>query len=108
MSACLSLSKSSRLTLTQGNHIKTGELIVSSKVIGHISEGLYRGPAGVFKELISNAFDANARTVWISTGRPRFDLVSIRDDGDGMTFDKFEEIMTGGIGDSDKRIGQTE
>ncbi len=82
----------------------TGELRVSSKVLGHISEGLYRGPAGVFKELISNAFDANAKTMWISTGRPTFDVVSVRDDGDGMTLGKFKEVVSGGIGDSDKRI----
>ena len=83
--------------------VKKGDLVVSSKVLGHISEGLYRGPAGVFKELVSNAFDANARTIWISTGRPRFDVVSIRDDGDGMTIEKFMELVNGGIGDSDKR-----
>ena len=80
-----------------------GPLVVSSKVLGHISEGLYRGPAGVFKELVSNAFDADARTIWISTGRPRFDVVSIRDDGVGMTLQKFSELVNGGIGDSDKR-----
>ena len=78
--------------------------MVSSKVLGHISEGLYRGPAGVVKELISNAYDANARTVWISTGRPTFDVVSVKDDGDGMTLDKFERLMSGGVGDSDKRL----
>ena len=83
--------------------IDTGKLVVSSKVLGHISEGLYRGPSGVFKELLSNAFDANARTVWISTGRPTFDVVSVRDDGDGMILKKFKEVVTGGIGDSDKR-----
>ena len=33
-----------------------GQLIVSSKVLGHISEGLYRGPAGVLKELVANGF----------------------------------------------------
>ena len=82
----------------------TGDLKVSSKILGHISEGLYRGPAGVFKELVSNAFDANAKTIWISTGRPRFDVVSVWDDGDGMTLDKFKELMSGGIGDSDKRV----
>ena len=80
-----------------------GNLLVSSKVLGHISEGLYRGPAGVLKELISNAFDANARTVRISTGRPHFDVLSISDDGDGMTMEKFLEVVGGGIGDSDKR-----
>ena len=83
---------------------RVGPLVVSSKVLGHISEGLYRGPAGVIKELISNAYDANAKTVWISTGRPTFDVVSVKDDGDGMTLDKFERLMSGGIGDSDKRL----
>ena len=82
---------------------KSGNLVVSSKVLGHISEGLYRGPAGVIKELISNAFDANAKTVWISTGRPTFDVVSVKDDGDGMTLGKFTKVVEGGIGDSDKR-----
>ena len=81
-----------------------GDLVVSSKILGHISEGLYRGPAGVLKELVSNSFDANARTVWISTGRPTFDVVSVRDDGDGMSLQKFLEIVSGGIGDSDKRV----
>ena len=83
--------------------IEEGDLVVSTKILGHISEGLYRGPAGVFKELVSNAFDANARTVWISTGRPTFDVVSVRDDGDGMTLTKFRQVVSGGIGDSDKR-----
>ena len=83
--------------------IEEGDLVVSTKILGHISEGLYRGPAGVFKELVSNAFDANARTVWISTGRPSFDVVSVRDDGNGMTFSKFKDVVSGGIGDSDKR-----
>lgn len=82
---------------------RSGELVVSSKVLGHISEGLYRGPGGVLKELISNAFDANARTVWISTGRPTFDVVSIRDDGDGMDLQDFLRLVKGGIGDSTKR-----
>ena len=81
-----------------------GELVVSSKILGHISEGLYRGPSGVFKELASNSFDADARNVWISTGRPTFDVVSVRDDGDGMTLQKFHEVVSGGIGDSDKRV----
>ena len=82
----------------------TGALVVSSKILGHISEGLYRGPSGVFKELVSNAFDANSKTIWISTGRPTFDVVSVRDDGDGMTRGKFMELVSGGIGDSDKRV----
>lgn len=89
--------------MTIDSQTQRGDLIVSSKVLGHISEGLYRGPAGALKELISNAFDANARQISISTGRPSFDVVSVRDDGDGMTIDRFVENLRGGIGDSDKR-----
>lgn len=89
--------------MTTQTDIQRGDLVVSSKLLGHISEGLYRGPAGVIKELVSNAFDANAKTVWISTGRPTFDVVSVRDDGEGMTLEKFIEVVDGRIGDSDKR-----
>lgn len=81
-----------------------GDLVVSTKVLGHISEGLYRGPAGAFKEMVCNSFDANALHVWISTGRPSFDVVSVRDDGDGMTYEQFIQMVKGGIGDSNKRI----
>lgn len=85
-----------------------GPLVVSSKVLGHISEGLYRGPSGVLKELIANAFDANATTVWINTGRPVFDVVSVRDDGEGMSLGEFQRVVSGGIGDSEKRIEKRE
>jgi len=84
--------------------LESGNLVVSTKVLGHISEGLYRGPAGAFKEMVCNSFDANACHVWISTGRPSFDVVSVRDDGDGMTYEQFTTMVDGGIGDSNKRI----
>ena len=83
----------------------TGPLVVSSKLLGHISEGLYRGPSGVLKELVSNSFDANATEIWISTGWPTFDVVSISDNGDGMSLRKFKRLVDGGIGDSEKRTG---
>ena len=81
----------------------SGPLVVSSKLLGHISEGLYRGPSGVLKELVSNSFDANATEIWISTGWPTFDVVSISDNGDGMSLEKFKQLVDGGIGDSEKR-----
>lgn len=81
-----------------------GPLVVSSKVLGHISGGIYRGPAGALKELIANSFDARATLVEISTGRPVFQVVSVRDNGDGMTLVRFGRMVSGGIGDSDKRI----
>ena len=79
------------------------EIEVNSKILGHISTGIYRTPAGAIKELVSNAFDADATRVAITTNWPSFDIITCRDNGSGMTQEKFKEIMTGGIGDSAKR-----
>ena len=80
------------------------DIEVNSKLLGHISAGIYRSPAGAIKELVSNAFDADATRVAITTNWPSFDIITCRDDGSGMTQGKFKEIMTGGIGDSAKRV----
>ena len=80
------------------------EIQVSSKILGHISAGIYRSPAGAIKELVSNAFDADATRVAITTNWPSFDIITCRDNGSGMTQKKFEEIMTREIGDSGKRV----
>lgn len=77
---------------------------VSSKIVGHISAGIYRSPAGALKELVSNAFDADATRVAITTNWPSFDIITCRDNGRGMTQEKFENIMRQGIGDSTKRV----
>lgn len=77
---------------------------VSSKIVGHISAGIYRSPAGALKELVSNAFDADATRVAITTNWPSFDIITCRDNGSGMTRGKFERIMRKGIGDSTKRV----
>ncbi len=76
---------------------------VSSKILGHISTGIYRSPGGAIKELVSNAFDADATRVAITTNRPSFDIITCRDNGSGMTQEKFKKIMTQEIGNSAKR-----
>lgn len=80
------------------------EIKVSSKILGHISAGIYRSPAGAIKELVSNAFDADATRVAITTNWPSFDIITCRDNGTGMTQQKFKEIMDREIGDSTKRV----
>lgn len=75
---------------------------LAAKVIGHISQGLYRTPSGALKELISNAYDARATYVKLHTGFPRFTTFSCEDDGTGISKEKFIQLMEGGIGDSDK------
>jgi hypothetical protein len=77
---------------------------LSAKVFGHISQGLYRTPAGAIKELISNAFDADAESVRIHTGFPRFDSFSCEDNGNGMSREEFERLMKKGVGTSFKRL----
>ena len=79
------------------------DIEVSSKVLGHISTGIYRSPGGAIKELVSNAFDADATRVAITTNWPSFDIITCRDNGSGITRKKFEAIMTREIGDSTKR-----
>lgn len=81
---------------------------VSSKILGHISSGIYRSTGGALKELVSNAFDANATKVTITTNHPSFDIITCRDNGDGMRPDDFQQLMKGGIGDSPKRVGDKE
>ena len=80
------------------------EITVSSKILGHISAGVYRSPGGAIKELVSNAFDADATRVAITTNWPSFDIITCYDNGIGMAQEKFEKMMSGEIGDSSKRV----
>src|SRR5260370_707646 len=75
---------------------------VAASFIADISAGIYRTPAGALKELISNAFDADATVVHISTNAPNFSTFTCTDDGSGVTPDRFKTIM-GLIGGSSKR-----
>ncbi len=85
-----------------------GIIKLSSKTLAHISEGLYRTPAGAIKELISNSFDSNATKVEITTNYPEFDIISCFDNGDGMKVNSFGQFVEGGIGDSNKRLEKIE
>ena len=78
-----------------------GKIKVHEKALAHLSRGLYRSPASALRELVSNAWDANATEVRIDTGVPTFSQVSVRDNGDGFTEEDFVRLMEGGIGNSD-------
>lgn len=84
---------------------RQGTIDVSAKIIADISSGIYRTPANALKELISNAFDAGALKIIITTDYPDFNLFTITDDGKGMSVKEFQTIM-GRIGGSDKRINE--
>ncbi len=75
---------------------------VAASIIADVSAGIYRSPAGALKELVSNAFDADAESVRISTGAPTFRAFTCTDDGNGMTADDFRRVMRF-IGGSIKR-----
>lgn len=89
------------LSIDEGK-AKISRIDVSAKVIADLSMGIYRTPANALKELISNSFDADATNVIITTNAPNFDVFTVTDDGDGMTFDEFSRIMKK-IGGSSKR-----
>ena len=59
------------------------DITVSSKIVGHISSGVYRSAGGALKELVSNAFDADATQVYITTNWPSFDVITCQDNGIG-------------------------
>ena len=81
---------------------------LSSKTLVHIISGVYRSTANALKELVSNAFDADATLVEINTNSPRFDTLTCQDNGTGMSKAEFERLMEGGIGNSRKRVGKSE
>ena len=78
---------------------------VSSRILRHISRGIYRSPAGALKELVSNAYDAGAKKVTVSTGYPVIEKITVIDNGKGMSSDKFKQIISQ-IGFSEKNLGE--
>lgn len=83
--------------------ITSERINVSAKILADISLGIYRSPANAIKELVSNAFDADAHAVRISTDTPDFSTFTCSDDGVGITADEFVAIMQR-IGGSGKRV----
>ncbi|MHC3129885.1 MAG: ATP-binding protein [Candidatus Bathyarchaeota archaeon] len=69
---------------------QTANMKVSAQILEHLSKGIYHNPAGSIKELISNAFDADATEV-IIRAQPELDSFSITDNGEGMNFLDFKE-----------------
>jgi hypothetical protein len=86
---------------------KTGKvsqatLRTDDRVLARITDGIYRQPASALRELISNAYDADATTVVIQTDAPRFEQITIRDNGNGMDIATLARLIHH-IGGSAKR-----
>lgn len=92
-----------KASFPQGSQPKTQDIVAAQRIIADISTGVYRSPAAAIKELVSNAFDADATKVSIATDAPRFRTLVVEDNGVGMSIDKFLDVMQH-IGGSNKRI----
>lgn len=85
----------------EGRVVRT-RLKTSDRVIARVTDGIYRQPASALRELISNAWDADANHVTILTDAPRFSRIYVRDDGIGMSHETLSRLVHS-IGGSAKR-----
>ena len=80
----------------------SARLRTDERVLARVTDGIYRQPGSAIRELVSNAYDADATRVVIKTDRPRFETLTIEDDGNGMTPDALAYLLHH-IGGSAKR-----
>jgi len=85
----------------EGRVVRT-RLKTSDRVIARVTDGIYRQPSSALRELISNAWDADANQVTILTDAPRFSIIYVRDDGVGMSYDTLSRLVHS-VGESAKR-----
>jgi len=77
-------------------------LKTDERVIARVTDGIYRQPGSAIRELISNAYDADATRVVIKTDAPRFERISVEDNGHGMEPEALAHLLLH-IGGSAKR-----
>ncbi|MFT3880318.1 MAG: ATP-binding protein [Gemmatales bacterium] len=87
--------------------IESGEsydtyLETDERVLARVTDGIYRQPSSALRELIANAYDADAKVVSVTTDAPRFSTIKVSDDGIGMNPDTFANLVEH-IGGSAKR-----
>ena len=90
------LASQSSSTIVQAT-LKTDE-----RVIARVTDGIYRQPASAIRELVSNAYDADATRVVVTTDAPRFSQIVVEDNGHGMTAQVVAHLLLH-IGGSAKR-----
>lgn len=84
------------------DHPIAARLSTNQKVIARVTDGIYRQPGSAIRELVSNAWDADATEVTVKTDAPRFRRMVIEDDGIGMTPAALAHLIEN-IGGSAKR-----
>ena len=72
------------------------KMTVAGQLFKHLGLQMYSGAVPAISELISNAYDAMARNVWITipTGGPisQNDEIIVRDDGHGMSYEECNSL----------------
>ena len=97
----LNLAKDILRSGETGESVET-RLTTNERVLARITDGIYRQPASALRELISNAYDADATEVIILTDAPRFSSIIVRDNGLGLTPGSLAHMIKN-IGGSAKR-----
>lgn len=100
----ISLADKIRATGKTGEPV-TAPLKTNERVLARITDGIYRQPSSALRELISNAYDADASEVTILTDAPRFSVISVRDDGLGLSPEVLAHLIEN-IGGSTKRTDE--
>lgn len=77
-------------------------LATNQRIIARVTDGIYREPWAAFRELVANAYDADASHVVVETGAPEFNQITVRDNGIGMSPRTLAYILKN-IGGSSKR-----
>jgi len=77
-------------------------LVVDNRVFARITDGIYRRPSSALRELMFNAYDADATEVTITTDEPRFTRMTVVDNGRGMSERALSNLIKH-IGGSSKR-----
>jgi len=90
-----------------GERFATVPVLISYGIIERFSEGLYSSPNKTFEELVTNSYDAGARTVWVylphDFGADDASLI-VLDDGESMDLEGLQHLWR--IGESNKRSGE--
>ena len=81
------------------------QFAISLSVLNHLGRNLYRNFVTVLGEAISNAWDADAKNVWIQFDKDKA-FLTIKDDGVGMDADDFQGKFLK-IGYSKRKDGET-
>jgi len=84
-----------------GNFVED-KLQTDERVLARITDGIYRQPSSALRELIANAYDADATEVVVQTDAPRFGSIRVSDNGLGMSVENLAAVVHQ-IGGSMKR-----